>query len=53
MIVYATEDGVVLKKAELLFAGESPRGLIRMIRDIFSKVPRGYRGMIGSIFLQS
>ena len=39
MIVYATEDGVVLRKAELLFASESPGGLLRRIRDIFSKVP--------------
>ena len=39
MIVYATEEGVVLRKAELLFASESPGGLLRRIRDIFAKVP--------------
>ena len=39
MIVYATEDGVVLRKAELLFASESPGGLLKRIREIFSKVP--------------
>jgi AbrB family looped-hinge helix DNA binding protein len=39
MIVFATEDGVVLRKAELLFASESPGGLLRRIRGIFSKVP--------------
>ena len=39
MIVFATEDGVVLRKAELLFASESPGGLLKRIRGIFSKVP--------------
>ena len=39
MIVYATEDGVVLRKAELFFARESPGGLLSRIRGIFSKVP--------------
>ena len=39
MIVYATEDGVVLRKAELFFERESPGGLLRKIRGIFSKVP--------------
>jgi AbrB family looped-hinge helix DNA binding protein len=39
MIVYATEDGVVLRKAELLFDGETSGGLLRKIRGIFSKVP--------------
>jgi AbrB family looped-hinge helix DNA binding protein len=39
MIVYATEEGVVLRKAELLFASESPGGLLSRIRGIFSKVP--------------
>ena len=39
MIVYATEDGVVLRKAELFFDRETSGGLLRKIRGIFSKVP--------------
>jgi hypothetical protein len=39
MIVYATEDGVVLRKAELFFPTESPGGLLKRLRGIFSKVP--------------
>ena len=39
MIVFATEDGVVLRKAELFFARETPGGLLSRIRGIFSKVP--------------
>jgi AbrB family looped-hinge helix DNA binding protein len=39
MIVYATEDGVVLRKAELLFDRETSGRLLRKIRGIFSKVP--------------
>ena len=39
MIVYATEDGVVLRKAELFFDRQSSGGLLRKIRVIFSKVP--------------
>ena len=39
MVVYATEDGVVLRKAELFFEKEAPIGLLRKIRGIFSKVP--------------
>jgi AbrB family looped-hinge helix DNA binding protein len=39
MIVYATEDGVVLRKAELFFEREAPIGLLRKIRGIFSKMP--------------
>jgi AbrB family looped-hinge helix DNA binding protein len=39
MIVYATEDGVVLRKAELLFPTESPGGLLQRLRGIFAKVP--------------
>ena len=39
MIVYATEDGVVLRKAELFFDRQSSGGLLRKIRGIFSKVP--------------
>ena len=38
MIVFATEDGVVLRKAELFFARETPGGLLSRIRGIFSKV---------------
>jgi AbrB family looped-hinge helix DNA binding protein len=39
MIVHATEDGVVLRKAELFFAREASGGLLKKIRAIFSKVP--------------
>ena len=39
MIIYATEDGVVLRKAELLFPTESPGGLLQRLRGIFAKVP--------------
>lgn len=39
MIVVAVEDTVVLQKVELVLAKESPRGLLRRIRSIFSKVP--------------
>jgi AbrB family looped-hinge helix DNA binding protein len=39
MLVYATEDGVVLRKADLLFASESPGGLLKRLRGIFAKVP--------------
>ena len=39
MIVMATEDAVVLRKAELLFAREPSTGLLKKIRAMFSKVP--------------
>jgi AbrB family looped-hinge helix DNA binding protein len=39
VIVYATEDGVVLRKAELFFERETPGGLLSRIRGIFSKIP--------------
>ena len=39
MIVYATEDEVVLRKAELFFEWEAPIGLLEKIRGTFSKVP--------------
>jgi len=39
MIVYATEDSVVLRKAELVFSTQSQGGLLRKLRGIFSKVP--------------
>jgi AbrB family looped-hinge helix DNA binding protein len=39
MIVMTTENAVVLRKAELLFAREPPAGLLRKIRAMFSKVP--------------
>ncbi len=38
MIIIATEDAVVLRKAELFFARETSRGLMKRIRTIFSKV---------------
>ncbi len=39
MIVMTTEDAVVLRKAELLFAREPPAGLLKKIRSMFSRVP--------------
>lgn len=39
MIVIATEDMVVLQKAETIFAKERPRGVVSRLRSIFSKVP--------------
>ncbi len=39
MIVMTTEDAVVLRKAELLFAREPPAGLLKKIRAMFSRVP--------------
>jgi hypothetical protein len=39
MIVFATDDGVVLRKAELFFAREASGGLLKKIRAIFSNVP--------------
>ena len=39
MVVYATEDGVVLRKAELFFARYASGGLLKKIRAMFSKVP--------------
>jgi AbrB family looped-hinge helix DNA binding protein len=38
MIVFATEDGVILRKADLFFEREAPGGLLKRIRGIFSKV---------------
>lgn len=39
MIVVAVEDAVVLQKVGLLLAKESPRGILKRIRSMFSKVP--------------
>ncbi len=39
MIVYATEEGVVLRRADLSFAKESPPGLLKRLRGMFAKVP--------------
>lgn len=39
MIVYATEDGVVLRKAEFLFDGQSSGGLLRRIGGYFRRYP--------------
>lgn len=41
LIVLASEDAVVLCRAEALVARETPRGLLRRIRNIFSKLPIG------------
>ncbi len=38
MIIIATEDAVVLRKAELFFARETSGGLMKRIRTILSKV---------------
>lgn len=39
LIVVAVGDAVVLQKVGLLLAKESPRGILKRIRSIFSKVP--------------
>lgn len=39
LIVVATEDAVVLQKAEALMSRGSSRGIVRRLRSIFSKVP--------------
>lgn len=39
MIVVATDDAVVLQKAEVLVAREGPRRIIQRLRSIFSKLP--------------
>ncbi len=39
VVVAAVEDAVVLQKVGLLLAKESPRGILKRIRSIFSKVP--------------
>ncbi len=39
MIVIATEDMVVLQRAEMIFTKERPRGVVSRLRSIFSKVP--------------
>ncbi len=39
MMIIATEDAVVLRKAESFFARETSGGLMKRIRTIFSKVP--------------
>jgi hypothetical protein len=35
----AIEDAVVLQRAEALLARESPRGILKRIRIMFSRVP--------------
>ena len=39
LVVVAIEDAVVLQRAEALLARESPRGLLKRIRTMFSRVP--------------
>ncbi len=39
LIVVATEDAVVLQKAEALVSRGSSSGIVRRLRSIFSKVP--------------
>jgi bifunctional DNA-binding transcriptional regulator/antitoxin component of YhaV-PrlF toxin-antitoxin module len=39
LIVVATEDAVVLQKAEALMSRGSSHGIVRRLRSIFSKVP--------------
>ncbi len=39
LIVVAVEDAVVLQRVGALLAKESPRGILKRIRTIFSKVP--------------
>ncbi len=39
LIVVALEDAVMLQRVEALLAKESPRGILKRIRTMFSKVP--------------
>ncbi len=39
MIIVATDDVVVLQKAEVLVAREGSRGIMHRLKSIFSKVP--------------
>lgn len=39
LILVAVEDAVVLQRVEALLARESPRGILKRIRTMFSKVP--------------
>ena len=39
LIVAAVEGAVVLQRIEALLAKESPRGILKRIRTMFSKVP--------------
>jgi AbrB family looped-hinge helix DNA binding protein len=39
LVVVAVEDAVVLQRAEALLARESPRGILKRIRTMFSRVP--------------
>jgi AbrB family looped-hinge helix DNA binding protein len=39
LIVVAVEDAVVLQRVDALLARESPRGILKRIRTMFSKVP--------------
>jgi AbrB family looped-hinge helix DNA binding protein len=39
LIVVAVEDAVVLQRVEALLARESPKGILKRIRIILSKVP--------------
>ena len=39
LVVVAFEDAVVLQRAGALLARESPRGILKRIRTMFSRVP--------------
>ena len=39
LIIVAVEDAVVLQRVDALLAKESPKGILKRIRTIFSKVP--------------
>jgi AbrB family looped-hinge helix DNA binding protein len=39
LMVVAVEDAVVLQRVDALLARESPRGILKRIRTMFSKVP--------------
>jgi AbrB family looped-hinge helix DNA binding protein len=39
LIIVAVEDAVVLQRVDALLARESPKGILKRIRTIFSKVP--------------
>jgi AbrB family looped-hinge helix DNA binding protein len=39
LVVVAVEDVVVLQRVEALLARESPKGILKRIRTMFSRVP--------------
>jgi AbrB family looped-hinge helix DNA binding protein len=39
LVIVAVEDAVVLQRTEALLTRESPRGILKRIRTMFSRVP--------------